>query len=115
MNGGKWITIATVISTVFQFGQMVVLARLLTPADFGLVALSNLILTFFQLFTNLGFSNSIIYKQESDRSVLSTLYLLNITLGLIIFGLIQLATPPLLPLNTNPAWTGCCTCRPAIF
>ncbi|MEZ0487033.1 MOP flippase family protein [Fibrella aquatica] len=102
INGGKWITIATVISTVFQFGQMVVLARLLTPGDFGLVALSNLILTFFQLFTNLGFSNSIIYKQESDRSVLSTIYLLNITLGILIFGIIQLATPAIVSFKHEP-------------
>ncbi|RYF74202.1 MAG: colanic acid exporter [Cytophagaceae bacterium] len=102
MNGGKWITIATVISTVFQFGQMVVLARLLTPSDFGLVALSNLILTFFQLFTNLGFSNSIIYKQESNRSVLSTLYLLNITLGILIFGIIQIATPSIVAFKEEP-------------
>jgi len=102
INGGKWITIATVIATVFQFGQMVVLARLLTPGDFGLVALSNLILSFFQLFTNLGFSNSIIYKQESDRSVLSTLYLLNITLGLLIFSLIQVATPAIITFKGEP-------------
>lgn len=102
INGGKWITIATVIATVFQFGQMVVLARLLSPSDFGLVAVSNLILSFFQLFTNLGFSNSIIYKQETDRSVLSTLYLLNITLGLLIFGVIQLATPAIVAFNNEP-------------
>ena len=102
INGGKWITIATVIATVLQFGQMVVLARLLTPGDFGLVALSNLILSFFQLFTNLGFSNSIIYKQESDRSVLSTLYLMNIVLGLLIFGLIQVATPAIADFKNEP-------------
>lgn len=102
INGGKWITIATVISTVFQFGQMVVLARLLTPGDFGLVALSNLILSFFQLFTNLGFSNSIIYRQESDRSVLSTIYVLNITLGLLIFGIIQAATPSIIAFKEEP-------------
>ncbi len=102
VNGGKWITIATVVSTAFQFGQMVVLARLLTPAQFGLVALSNLILTFFQLFTNLGFSNSIIYKQESDRAVLSTLYVLNIALGLVIFGVVQLAAPGIAAFKTEP-------------
>lgn len=99
LNGGKWITIATVVSTVFQFGQMTVLARLLSPAEFGLVALSNLILTFFQLFTNLGFSGSIIYKQEEDRTVLSTLYLLNIGLGALIFGVIQLAAPTIAAFN----------------
>lgn len=102
INGGKWITIATVISTVFQFGQLFVLAHLLTPVDFGLMALSNLILTFFQLFTNLGFSNSIIYKQESDRTILSTLYVLNITLGLVIFSIIQVATPAIAAYKHEP-------------
>lgn len=102
LNGGKWITIATVISTVFQFGQVTVLARLLSPTEFGLVALSNLILTFFQLFTNLGFSGSIIYKQESNHTVLSTLYLLNITLGVLIFGIIQFAAPTIAVFNHEP-------------
>lgn len=102
LNGGKWITIATVISTVFQFGQVTVLARLLSPAEFGLVALSNLILTFFQLFTNLGFSGSIIYKQESDRTVLSTLYWLNISLGVLIFTVIQFTAPTIASYNHEP-------------
>jgi lipopolysaccharide exporter len=102
LNGGKWITIATVISTVFQFLQVTLLLRLLSPAEFGLVALSNLILTFFQLFTNLGFSGSIIHKQESDRTVLSTIYWLNIGLGVVIFTIIQFTTPAIAAYKEEP-------------
>lgn len=93
VNGGKWITIATAISTVFQFAQVAVLARLLSPTDFGIVSVSNLIIAFFQIFANLGFSNSIIYKQESDRRVLSTLYFLNLLVGVVIFAVLILSTP----------------------
>ena len=93
MNGGKWITIATVISTLFQFGQVAVLARLLAPADFGLVSVSTLIINFFGMFANLGFSNSIIYKQEGNQRVLSTLYWLNLMVGFVIFGIVQLSAP----------------------
>jgi lipopolysaccharide exporter len=102
LNGGKWITIATVVSTVFQFLQVTLLLRLLSPGEFGLVALSNLILTFFQLFTNLGFSGSIIHKQESDRTVLSTIYWLNIGLGAVIFTIIQFTTPAIAAYKHEP-------------
>lgn len=102
MDGGKWITVSTVISTLFQFVQVAVLARLLSPADFGLVGVSNLIIAFFQVFANLGFSNSIIYKQESDRNVLSTLYYLNLTVGVFIFILIHLTAPYIISFYNEP-------------
>lgn len=93
INGGKWITTSTVISTVFQFFQVAVLARLLNPSAFGVVSISTLIISFFNIFANLGFSNSIIYKQEQDRKVLSTLYFLNLILGAIIFIAIYFSAP----------------------
>ena len=102
MNGGKWITISTVISTLFQFIQVAVLARVLAPSDFGIVSISNLIIAFFQVFANLGFSNSIIYKQESDRSVLSTLYYLNLIVGFLIFAAIHASAPYIISFYHEP-------------
>ncbi|NDU98461.1 MOP flippase family protein [Spirosoma terrae] len=102
MNGGKWITISTTISTLFQFLQVAILARLLEPSAFGIVSVSTLIITFFQIFSNLGFSNSIIYKQESDQRVLSTLYLLNLVVGVIIFIVIQFSTPYIISFYSEP-------------
>lgn len=102
MNGGKWITIATTISTLFQFVQVAVLARLLEPTSFGIVSISTLIIGFFQIFSNLGFSNSIIYKQESDRQVLSTLYFLNLLVGFAIFIIIQFTSPYIISFYNEP-------------
>ncbi len=84
---------ATAVSTVFQFVQLAVLARLLSPADFGLVSISNLIINFFGIFSTLGFANSIIYKQENDRAVLSSLYTLSLLLGVVLSGLVFLGAP----------------------
>ncbi|MVM36996.1 MOP flippase family protein [Spirosoma sp. HMF3257] len=105
MNGGKWITVSTIISTLFQFVQVAVLARVLAPADFGIVSISNLIIAFFQVFANLGFSNSIIYKQESDRNVLSTLYYLNLLVGFVIFIAIHLSAPYIISFYHEPKLT----------
>lgn len=93
IDGGKWITISTVIATVLQFVQISILAKLLEPAAFGLVSISTLIINFFHIISEVGFSNSIVYKQESDRKVLSTLYYLTILLGLAAFLLIRLGIP----------------------
>jgi lipopolysaccharide exporter len=93
IDGGKWITISTMIATVLQFVQISILAKLLEPAAFGLVSVSILITNFFHLVSDLGFSNSIIYKQENDRKTLSTLYWLSLGLGLLAFLLIRAGAP----------------------
>jgi lipopolysaccharide exporter len=102
ISGGKWVTISTVISTLLQFLQVAILARILDPAAFGVVSVSALIINFFNIFGNLGFSNSIIYKQENDRKVLSSLYLLNITLGAIMFFLVYLCAPFIIAYYKEP-------------
>ncbi len=93
LDGGKWITVSTAISTVLQFVQISILAKLLEPAAFGLVSISTLILNFFHIIGDLGFSNSIIYKQEGDRKVLSTLYFLSLILGGTAFIIIRICAP----------------------
>jgi lipopolysaccharide exporter len=105
VSGGKWITLSTGVSIGVQFAQVAMLARLLDPADFGVVAISNLIIGFFVTFANLGFANSIIYKQESDRTVLSTLYWLNMLVGATIFLIIQFSTPAIVQFYKEPKLT----------
>lgn len=102
INGGKWVTVSTVISTSFQFIQVAILARLLDPSAFGIVSVSALIINFFNIFGNLGFSNSIIYKQEDDRKVLSTLYLLNIMLGVAMFFIVYFCSPLIIAYYKDP-------------
>lgn len=102
IDGGKWITISTVISTVFQFLQVAILARLLDPAVFGVVSVSTLIINFFYIFSNLGFSNSIIYKQENDQKSLSTLYFLSLLMGFVIFLVVYFSSPLIIAYYKEP-------------
>ncbi len=89
INGAKWTTVASAINTGVSLIQLAILARLLEPAMFGLVSICNMILGFFHIFANSGFTNSIIYKQEDDRKALSTLFFSSIALGLIIYAVMQ--------------------------
>jgi lipopolysaccharide exporter len=105
IKGGIWSTTATVLTTILQFGQIAILARMLTPAAFGVVSICTLVTTFFSVFVNLGFSNSIIYKQESNAKALSTLYYLNLILGVLAFTLIYFSSPLIVNFYHEPKLT----------
>ena len=102
INSGKWVSISTVIQVVLQFVQMAVLARLLEPEIFGIVAISNVIIFFFRIFGDLGLTNSIIYKQEEDRGRLSTVFYINLLLGLVLYSIVYVITPYVVEFYNEP-------------
>ncbi|MBB5646771.1 MOP flippase family protein [Pedobacter cryoconitis] len=102
ISGAKWTTISTVVNTVLQFVQIAILARLLEPSSFGIVSISTLVITFLGIFAHFGFSNSIVYKQESDNKVLSTIYFLNLMIGAAMFIIIYCGAPLLVMYYKEP-------------
>lgn len=81
------------VVTILQFFTLAVLARLLSPSDFGLMGMVIVVIGFSQLFADMGISNAIIYHQNSTREELSSLYWLNIAAGIGIFIIIYATTP----------------------
>ena len=70
-----------------------VLARLLTPADFGLVAMVTAITGLGQAFADLGLSEATIQRQEISHDQVSILFWINVGIGLAL----MLATAALAP------------------
>src|SRR5580700_4867683 len=60
----------------------VVLARLLSPADFGLVAMVVAITGLGQAFADLGLSEATIQRKEISHSQVSALFWINVAIGL---------------------------------
>jgi len=77
-SGVRWTTASSLGRTFLQIAQISILARLLTPADFGLVALVTSIMVFLQIFADAGISNAIIHHQDISQKQLSSLYWLNV-------------------------------------
>lgn len=61
-----------------------VLARMLSPDDFGVVAVATVIINFFNVFTNIGFSSAIIQNKELTKRDLSNIYIFTVWLGIIL-------------------------------
>lgn len=91
--GIKWTTTTSVINSVVQIVQLAILARLLDPTDFGLMALVMAVIEFSQMFIDMGISNAIIYRQKISTQQLSTLYWLNIIIGIFLFILLYIFSP----------------------
>jgi O-antigen/teichoic acid export membrane protein len=93
VNSIKWTTISASINSIIQIIQLFILARLLGPEDFGLMAIVMVVIGFSQIFIDMGISNAIIYKQEIKNDQLSSLFWLNIFIGILFLGLLMLLSP----------------------
>jgi len=80
-KGAKWIAASQLIKVAAQVASIFVLARLMSPSDYGLVALVSVVTTFAMLFKDLGSSAAIIQAQKLPDSLLTTAFWLNMLLG----------------------------------
>jgi polysaccharide transporter, PST family len=80
-RGGAIMFVAQVIKVVAQFGAVVVLARLLPPAAFGLVAMTVALSAILEPIRELGLSSATIQKAEITHAQVSTLFWINVALG----------------------------------
>lgn len=86
-----------------QLLQTVVLARLLVPADFGLMAMAGVAAAVASLFADLGLSSALMHFPRPDRTTLSTLFWLNLSLSLLLALLFSAAGWPLAIAYRQPA------------
>jgi O-antigen/teichoic acid export membrane protein len=93
--GVSWSAISTLYKGALQLIQLIILARILTPVELGLLALVNLVVGFAQIFGDAGISNSLIYHRSLKKTQLNQLYLINVVLGLAMTILLMLLSYPL--------------------
>lgn len=101
-SGVKWTALSAIITTVLQFLQLAVLARILSPVDFGLMAMLMIVLGLAQAFADMGISNAIIHRQDTTREQLSSLYWLNIAAGIFVSLVVVASTPLIVGLFNEP-------------
>lgn len=81
MSAAKWNSIGSFVRTALQFGIGIVLARLVGPHDFGLVAIAFLMIGFGQLFVDFGFNAAIIQVRDLRQGDVDCLGTLQIIVG----------------------------------
>ena len=101
-SGARWTTGGSALTAAIQVLQLAFLARILTPVDFGLMAMMLVVIGFAQLYADMGASNAIIHRQDATADHLSTLYWVNIVAGVLVFAALVAASPLIVLLFAEP-------------
>lgn len=102
----KWSTITEVMGKLVAPISSMVLARLLTPDAFGVVATINMIIAFAEIFTDAGFQRYLIqheFKDEIDKDKTTNVaFWSNLVMSFVLWGLIAIFREPLATLVGSP-------------
>lgn len=88
VKGAKWSAMSTLSTIGIGFLQMTLLARLIDTHQFGLLTIAMVIILLADTLSDFGLSNSIIQRKEISEAELSTLYWINIFIGLTVFAVV---------------------------
>ncbi|MFQ5875961.1 MAG: lipopolysaccharide biosynthesis protein, partial [Dehalococcoidia bacterium] len=106
-RGGFWVILSYGGSRLLGLIRTIILARLLVPADLGLVGMAEVATGFLALLTEVGMTQALIHMQDVDDSVLDTAWIISMLRGLLLGGITFLsadlvasffATPELKPI-----------------
>lgn len=92
-RGVKWGGASQVTAQVVQLSSLVVLARLLVPEQFGLVAIVTTFVFFALLFTQLGIDAFVVHAPELRQTDLATAFWVNAGAGLMLTVVFALTAP----------------------
>lgn len=88
-----WGGIDKLVSSGVQFIVAIVLARLLTPSDYGIIALLTFFIVLSEQIARSGFMNALIRKNECSSLDYSTAFVFNLIVSIALYLLLFLCSP----------------------
>lgn len=102
VRGGFVTVSAQGVKFVIQTGTMMVLARLLSPEDFGLQGMVVVVTGFLGLFRDAGLGMATVQRAEVTHAQTSTLFWINVVIGVLLTTLCAAAAPLLVAFYHEP-------------
>ena len=93
-RGAAWMMGFKLFDKSIGLISTLVLARVLTPADFGLVAMATAVVALLELMGAFGFDSALIQRQNTDRRHYDTAWTFNVMFGVSIATMLVLLAVP---------------------
>lgn len=106
LRGGALTLAAQGIKFVLQMVSTIVLARLLSPADFGLVAMVTAVTGFVMLFKDAGLSMATVQREKITHSQISALFWINVAISIGLMILTACLAPIIAKFYNEPQLQG---------
>ncbi len=114
-KGLLWSTIQNSGSQVFSLIIFLVLARLLTPETFGLIALANVFLAFMQIFRQQGFSKALVQRENLEPEHLDAAFWSQLIFGILLTGITFFSASLVASIFDQPKLIPILQCLSSIF
>lgn len=88
-----------------QFILSLVIARFVTPADFGLIAMLTIFMAIAQVFTDSGFGSALIQKKDRNNDDYSTVFYFNTVISVILYFILFISAPYIADFYNQPQLT----------
>lgn len=105
VKGVSWSFIDSISSQGITFIVGLVLARLLTPEDYGLIGIIIIFVSIFNTIVDSGFSNALIRKNDATNLDYNTVFVSNLILSLLLCLLLYLPAPIIAKFFNRPPLT----------
>lgn len=93
VKGASWSFIDSIAGQGITFIVGLVLARLLTPEEYGLIGIITIFIAVFNSIVDSGFSNALIRKNDAKDIDYNTVFISNLVVSVILFGVLFLCAP----------------------
>lgn len=88
-----WSAVERFSVQALQFVISIILARLVAPSEYGLIAMLSIFIAIAQSFVDSGFSNALIQKTNRTETDYSTVFYFNIAISLLVYLVLFLSAP----------------------
>jgi len=93
VKGASWSFIDSIAGQGITFLVGLVLARLLTPEEYGLIGIIIIFIAVFNSIVDSGFSNALIRKNDAKDIDYNTVFISNLVLSVVLFGVLYISAP----------------------
>ena len=93
LTGMFWRFLERSAAQIVTFIVSIILARLLEPEDYGVVALTTIFITIANVFVTEGFGKALIQKKEVDQVDYSSVFFFNCIFSIVLYLLIFIGSP----------------------
>jgi O-antigen/teichoic acid export membrane protein len=97
-----WSLTETVASRGIQFIVMIILARFLSPAEFGIIGMIMIFIEVSNSFIDSGFSQALVREKDSSQKDFSTVFFFNLFVAIILYVVLFFSAPVIVTFFNEP-------------
>lgn len=105
VKGTFWSSVERFSVQGILFAVMIIMARILTPTDYGLVGMLSIFIAVSQTLIDSGFSQALIRKQDRSEVETSTVFFFNIAVGIGLYAIMWFCSPLIARFYDEPTLT----------